>query len=596
LDEYHPDKDALESFARGEILAETERWILEHLRSGCPICQRTIDALLPSLEALPTLEAREPVLPLQVSDETDSIPLHRPTGKFSGPPAPAMSSSLLSTRSTRSTPQPSGTAAPAASTAKRNAASYVRSPASTGAARPSQGNPRRRAAIAFEPARGNPGSSSSGAAGRTGMAQIGGNCGDVRHPDAGDDCGGDAWRDRAGARRGHREGRDVENEAWDRIFANLEQRLVLVAAERAAAPRLLSDLLQRPAAEWSTLVHASRPFQSLALCDLLLDRSFETGGYDSSEAIALAQLGILVADHLDTRHYGSAVVHDMKARAWAYLGNARRIAADFFGAEQALAFAEALAEDGSADPLEEARLVDLKALLLSDQGWFEEAAELLDTVIEIYEDVQDLHRKGRALISKGICLGHSGWPRAAADLILQGLAQLDREVEPRLALTARHELAWFLAECGHCDQAQRQLDSVRKDLLSVDDARTELRLERLETRIAHRSGRWPEAEHRLDSLLQRCVAGGLGYEAALVMLDLTSLHLEQGKRAEICRLAEEVLPVVLSLDIHRQAAAALLTFQQAAQGDRMTRALVNDIAAYLQRARKNPRLSFQLAA
>jgi hypothetical protein len=121
-------------------------------------------------------------------------------------------------------------------------------------------------------------------------------------------------------------------------------------------------------------------------------------------------------------------------------------------------------------------------------------------------------------------------------------------------------------------------------------------MEWLETRIAHRSGRWSEAEHRLGRLLQRFVAGGLGYEAALVMLDLADLHLEQGKRVEIRRLAEEVVPVVLSLDVHRQAAAALMTFQQAAQGDRLTRALVSDVAAYLQRARKNPRLGFQLAA
>jgi tetratricopeptide (TPR) repeat protein len=537
LAEYHPDRDALECFVRGETLAETERWILDHLRSGCLICQPTVDALLPCLEALPAREVREPLQLPQASDETDSTLPPRPADRFFGFAASAVS------------PWISPLASP----------SMMPSSQLVSVGRP--GTPR-----------------------------------NVRLPDLRGDGGGDACRKNTGARRGGQEDRDVENEAWDRIFAKLEQRLVLVAAERAAAPRLLGELLQRPAAERSALVHARRPFQSLALCDLLLDRSFEAGGYDSSEATALAQLGVLVADHLDTRYYGSAVVHDMKARAWAYLGNARRIGADFAGAEQALAFAEALSEDGTADPLEEARLLDLKALLLSDQGWFEEAAELLDTVIEIYEDVKDLHRKGRALISKGVCLGRSGWPQLAVARIAEGLALLDREIEPRLALTARQELAWFLAECGHCDHAQRQLDKVRKGLVAGDDARTELRMEWLETRIAHRSGRWPEAEHRLGRLLQRFAACGLGYEAALVMLDLASLHLEQGKRAEIRRLAEDVLPVVLSLDIHRQAAAALVTFQQAAQGDRVTRALVSDIAAYLQRARKNPRLSFQLAA
>jgi hypothetical protein len=121
-------------------------------------------------------------------------------------------------------------------------------------------------------------------------------------------------------------------------------------------------------------------------------------------------------------------------------------------------------------------------------------------------------------------------------------------------------------------------------------------MEWLETRIALRSGRWQEAEHHLGGLLQRFVAAGLGYEAALVMLDLVTLYLELGRRGEICRLAEEQLPTVLALDIHRQAAAALVTFHQAAAGDCVTPALVRDIAAYLRRACKNPRLSFQLAA
>jgi len=542
LAEYHPDREDLECFARGESVAETERWILDHLRSGCAICQRTVDDLLPSPETL--------------APSTPSLQLHHPL----------------------------------ASVPSRSQPSCV-SP------RPPVPDSYRLAALACgagaEDAHG-------GAAGARYLPDPAGNLPQSSRRDDGSRARGRAGA--AAARRnrpghpGRPEEADVESEAWDRIFAKLEQRLTLIASERTAAPRLLDELLQRPAAERGAVVHAARRFQSLALCDLLLDESCEAGSHGSSEAIALAELGILVADHLDTRYYGSAVVHDMKSRAWAYLGNARRLASDFAGAEQALRFAESLAEDGSADPLEEARLLDLKALLLSDQGWFEEAAELLDTVAEIYEDVKDLHRKGRTLISQGVYLGCSGRPQQAVELIPQGLALLDGELEPRLALAARQELAWFLNECGHCEHAQSQLDSCRRSPEAGGDARAELRMEWLESRIAHRSGRWQEAEHRLGSLLHRFVAVGLGYEAALVMLDLVTLHLELGRRGEICRLADELLPAVLALDVHRQAAAALVAFHQAAAGDRVTPALVRDIAAYLRRARKNPRLSFQLAA
>jgi tetratricopeptide (TPR) repeat protein len=555
LAEYHPDREALECFARGECVAETERWILDHLRSDCAICQRTVDDLLPGPETL--------------ASSTPPLQLHRPLARV---PSRTRQSAVSPGSAGSQAPPPHPDSYRLAALACGAGAEDVRRGAAGGSCLP---GPAGSLPLPLSGCRDDAGPRDRAAAGAAA-----------------------ARRDRPGrpGRPGRPEEADVESEAWDRIFAKLEQRLTLIASERTAAPRLLDELLQRPAAERGAVVHVGRRFQSLALCDLLLDESCDAGSHASSEAIALAELGILVADHLDTRYYGSAVVHDMKSRAWAYLGNARRLASDFAGAEQALRFAEALAEDGSADPLEEARLLDLKALLLGDQGCFEEAAEMLDTVVEIYEDVKDLHRKGRTLISKGVYLGCSGGPHQAVELIGQGLALLDGELEPRLALAARQELAWFLNECGCCDRAQSQLDSCRRSPGGGGDARTELRMEWLDTRIAQRSGRWQEAEPRLGGLLQRFVAAGLGYEAALVMLDLVTLHLDLGRRGEICRLAEELLPAVLALDIHRQAAAALVTFQQAAAGDRVTPALVRDIAAYLRRACKNPRLSFQLAA
>ena len=444
--EYHPDREALECFARGESVAETERWILDHLRSGCAICQRTVDDLLPSLE---TLAPSTP--PLQIRRPLASVP-SRTQASTASPWPPRLDSHRLAALACGA----------GAEDARGGAAGARCLPGPAGNLPPLPG---------------------------------GRDDGRARDRPAGAEGAAAMRRDRPGrpSRPGRPEDADVESEAWDRIFAKLEQRLTLIASERTAAPRLLDELLQRPAAERGAAVHAGRRFQSLALCDLLLDESCDTGSHDSSEAIALAELGILVADHLDTRYYGSAVVHDMKSRAWAYLGNARRLASDFAGAEQALRFAESLAEDGSADPLEEARLLDLKALLLGDQGWFEEAAEMLDTVVEIYEDVKDLHRKGRTLISKGVYLGCSGRPQQAVELIPQGLALLDGELEPLLALAARRELAWFLNECGCCERAQSQLDSCRRSPGAGGDARTDLRMEWLETRIAHRSGRWPTA-------------------------------------------------------------------------------------------------------
>ncbi|HEV2844133.1 MAG TPA: hypothetical protein VG477_04740, partial [Thermoanaerobaculia bacterium] len=196
-----------------------------------------------------------------------------------------------------------------------------------------------------------------------------------------------------------------EEEVWRRLVGLVERRLAEVAAERTDAPALVAELLGHPPADQPAVIRASARFRNVAVCELLIERSFEEGFRDSSRSVAIAELALLIADHLEEDRYGHSVVLDFRARAWAFLGNARRIAFDLAGAEEALAQAERCLEGGSADPLEEARILDLRASLLGDQGRFEQAAELLDLVIDIYDDLRDSHRKGRALVSKGKFLG-----------------------------------------------------------------------------------------------------------------------------------------------------------------------------------------------
>ena len=385
-----------------------------------------------------------------------------------------------------------------------------------------------------------------------------------------------------------------EEECWRRVFTRLEQRVSLINLERAAAPGLVDEILRLPREERAG--HVGHRYRTLAVCELLIERSFEEGFEDPPRSVEIAELAILLAERLDAEHYGHAVVQDLRARAWAYLGNARRISSDLLGAEQALAHAEALAEEGSADPLEEARLLDLKASLLSDQGWFEKAAETLGVVIDIYEEVRDPHRQGRALISQGLFLSYAGHPEKTVERIRQGLALIDPATESRLVLMARHNLAWALNDCGRPEEALRHLESFRPCYAEFPNAWTTLRLQWLEGRIAAGLGRLDEAEDRLRDVRQSFVEQGLGYDASMVTLDLAALYLREGREgrgAEVRKLATEMLPIFLSQDVHRQALAALAAFQQAAEMDRVTPRLVQEITAYLLRARRNPGLRFE---
>ena len=379
---------------------------------------------------------------------------------------------------------------------------------------------------------------------------------------------------------------------WDQLFSSLGWRLALARRERAAAPQRVAELLGAAEPERLALIRERPQLRTPAVCDLLLEQSFAEGFPDPAQAIELAHLAVRIAEQLDPGLYGRSVVQDLRTRAWAHLGNARRLASDFFGAEQALAIAESHLEGGSADPLEEARVHDFKASLLSDRGRFEEAAELIDLVIEIYSEIRDSHRQGRALISKGVFLGYAGRPGEAVELISDGLARIDRHVEPRLELMAHHNLAWFLNDCGRSAEAGDLLKSARDLYRDFPDVWSGIRRIWLEGRIAFGRGRLKQAEAALLDARERFLAQDLGYEASMVTLDLASLYLQQGRTAKVKKLAREMLPLFLSQDIHRQAVAALAAFQQAVEMDRVTPRLTREVASYLMRAQRNPELRF----
>jgi hypothetical protein len=86
---------------------------------------------------------------------------------------------------------------------------------------------------------------------------------------------------------------------------------------------------------------------------------------------------------------------------------------------------------------------------------------------------------------------------------------------------------------------------------------------------------------------------GIPYDTALVSLELASLYSRQGRTADLKRLAAEIMPIFSSLNIHREALAALAFLRQAVETERVSEALVASVAAFLRQARHDPALRFQ---
>jgi tetratricopeptide (TPR) repeat protein len=384
-------------------------------------------------------------------------------------------------------------------------------------------------------------------------------------------------------------------ETFVRTWREVERRQGELAAERERAPELLRELLARPdmsaaSAVPETLEREAR-FHTWTLCELLLDASREWGFQNPARALELSRLGVGIASHLDPETYGDGRVKDLQARAWATLGNAQRIRSDFREAEKSILTAEQLLKRGTGDPVEKANLLLIKSSLRGNQQQLAEAFRLLDRVVAIARRCEDPQLHGRALITRGFLLGIAHDPEAAIRYLSEGIRKLDPAADLRLLVAAHHNLTLYLTESGRYHEALQLLENARPLYHRVGDQMNLIRLRWLEGKIALALGQFAEAEELLREVRKELIERELGFDTALLSLDLADIYTRQGRGMEMRRLAEEMIPIFRSRDVHREALTALLAFQKAAEMECVTLGLIREVSGYLKesRAASSPR-------
>lgn len=323
-------------------------------------------------------------------------------------------------------------------------------------------------------------------------------------------------------------------------------------------------------------------------CESLLERCLSLRHGDPEELIMAASLAVAFAERLTADGSTPQERADLQARAWAELGNARRVADDFPAAELALGRALDLQGRGTGSPLLFARLMDLTASLYTDQRRFAEAYRLLDCVYEIYLHLGDRQSAARALISKGISTGYALESEEAVRLLSQGIQQVDAARDPKLMLAAVHGLLWCLLDAGRVDEVETLLAQVR-DLYALHGEHfDEVRAQWLEGRVAAGKGREEEAERALLHVRNVFMQDKQPYDAALASLDLAAVWLQQGRTLEIRLLVEEMVEIFRARNIRREALGALLMLHEAVQKDQATAALLQRVAAEFRRLERIP--------
>jgi tetratricopeptide (TPR) repeat protein len=370
-------------------------------------------------------------------------------------------------------------------------------------------------------------------------------------------------------------------EAFARSWQEVERHEAELARERAAAPLLLRELLaQAPECQWQRVAQDAR-LRTWSLCEQLLDLSRDWGFQNPTRALELARLGVDVAMRLSPAVYGEPRVNDLFARAWVMQGNAQRIQSNFQEAEKSFAQAERLLKQGTGDPLEKAHLLLHRASFSGGQQRFGEAFRLLDRITGIARRCEDPQLHGRALITRGFLLGIARDTEAAIRYLKEGIRKLDPASDLRLLVAAHHNLTLYLTESGKYEEALELLDSARPLYLQLGDQMSLIRLRWLEGKIAIALGHLAAAEELLKDVRKELIERELGFDTALLSLDLADIYARQSRGAEMRRLAEEMILIFRSRDVHREALAALLTFQKAAEMESVSLGLIRELSSHL---------------
>jgi tetratricopeptide (TPR) repeat protein len=381
--------------------------------------------------------------------------------------------------------------------------------------------------------------------------------------------------------------------AFERSGSFVTQWARLLGREREEAPGLFAELMERTGEQREILLRNSRRFRTWGLLELAVERSLQTSIQDSDCGEELGRLALRIADFLDADRYGADQLEDLRARAWAYVGNARRIRSDLQGSEEAFRQSLAHLQQGTGDLFEQAVLLDLKASLRRSQRLFDASLKLLRKAIAIFLEIGDLHRAGRSLVNLSTVLLYAGRAEESIPVLHRAQELMEPEREPRLLLIAKHNLAFVLTDLSRFLEAQRAYSEARPLYRSFPDAWTQNRRRWVKGRIARGLGQREQAEALFLAARDGFLAEGIPYDTALVSLEIALLYAEQGRTAELKRLAAGMVPIFASRQIHREALAALAFFRQAAESERAGVEVVEKVAAYLRKARYAPDLRFQ---
>ncbi len=334
-----------------------------------------------------------------------------------------------------------------------------------------------------------------------------------------------------------------------------------IARARAAAGRQWQTLARFKPAQRRLLVQGLLQLRGWALAERLAEESRRAAPRSATTALELAGLAVTVAR---LAAGSDAWRSRLEGYARAFLANALRIQGSLPQADAQWRMVRRLWHAGAAgDPtaiLPEWRLLDLEASLRRDAGHFGVALDLLDRAAAAAPRAA----AGRILLKRGSTLEQAGDATAAAAALREAAPLVIETGDLRLQFGLEFTLTAVLCHLGAFADASAQLPRLRHLTLELANDLDVLRVSWLAARVAAGMGNRQEASAAFSHVREQFADRGNGVASAMVSLDLAILYLEEGRLAEVRRLAQKIWKVLAAQKVEREAVASLKLFCEAA--------------------------------
>jgi tetratricopeptide (TPR) repeat protein len=271
---------------------------------------------------------------------------------------------------------------------------------------------------------------------------------------------------------------------------------------------------------------------------------------------------------------------DVRALAWAELGNAHRICGDLRSAGMAFHHARQRVRD-AADPLVRAEVYQIEASYRDYTCEFDRATRLLRRAERLQIRFGTPNAVAVIRILRAEPARRTGRLIEAIDLLQSALGLLDVRDQPRLAIMAVHNLGHCLIDAGAFDAALGILRRFKPAYETFAKPRDRALRTLLEARAVRGAGLVSLAEAMLMEARDRLVELASPYEVVTVDLDLAELYAVENRWTELETIAGETLALCTAYGVGTEALAAAKLLCDAAERRQVTAGNVLGLVARL---------------